>query len=100
VAETKTPEELLIEATVRREVQKQLANLNYGKFGESSPARMTADEYDFAAHPCNMHPGKDWFLVECFGMGGNIYILWACSRLTQAQNRQAAVMPLPVAGKV
>lgn len=91
--DTKDPQELLIEATVRREVQKQLAQLPQQSSGTK---RLTADEYDFVAHPCNLHPGADWFLIEAFSLSnGNIYILWAISRVDQTRNKQVPVMSLP-----
>jgi hypothetical protein len=79
--DTKDPTTLLIEATVRREVQKQLVN------GQASVGpEIRADQWDFYITRIEEYPGSGW-IFHCYGGMHNAtaYIIWRMSRVEQAK---------------
>lgn len=87
--ETKEPEVLIMEAAVRREVQKQLEPLRSSLFELASMTAnsggLKAEDWDFKVNRIEEFAGPGWIFVQAFfGDHAVVYAIWRMSRTVQA----------------
>lgn len=88
---TSDPMTLLIESTVRREVQKQVVAA-----GAGAQQEFKAEHWDFMVDRIEVYPGPGW-VFHCFGgmsAQAAVYVVWRMNRVEQAKAGIKPKMPL------